>query len=80
MNIDRFCTSLRKIGVEIIQSEAKNFSMGDSVDADKLVERAEEIGGAFGLGVNAQTQAIIQGANAARGARNEQVNGFKIKP
>lgn len=80
MNIDRFRNSTRQVGKDLIKSEAERFGLGDSVDADKLVERAEEIGGAFGLGVNAQTQAIIQGANAARGARNEQVNGFKIKP
>ena len=80
MNIDRFRISLRKIGIEIIQSEAKAFAMGDSVDADKLIERAEEVGRTFGLGVNTQTQAMIQGANAARGARNEKVNGFRIKP
>jgi hypothetical protein len=45
-----------------------------------LTERIEEIGGLAGMGEKTQTRASIAGANAARGAINERVNGFRVKP
>ena len=80
MSIEKFLTGSKQVGFDMIRSEAEKFGLGDGVDIDNLIKRTGEIGASMGLGEKTQTTASVQGANAARGARNERVNGFKIKP
>jgi hypothetical protein len=79
MSIEKFLTGSEQVGFEMIRFEVEKFGLGDGVDVDNLIKRIGEIGASMGLEEKTQTRASVQGANAARGARNERVNGLKIK-
>lgn len=76
--LERFRIGSRQVGKDLARLEAEKFAIEGAVDVGNLAERIEGIGGLAGLGEKTQTRAAIQGANAARGALNERVNGLQI--
>lgn len=78
--LERLRKGSKQVGTDLIQFEAEKFVLEGADDVNNLVERVGEIGGLAGIGEKTQTRAAIEGVNAAKGALNESVKGFKIKP